>query len=119
MAGMNRQTGKTLSGLAQLQQSLQDILTTPIGSRVMRHAYGSRLFEYLDQPVTPALTLRLSAATAEAIATWEPRFLLSQVKGVAQTAGGITLSLSGRVSAQLTPPESRHGETVFEVEVTR
>lgn len=97
MAGMNRQTGKALSGWAHVQQSLEDILTTPLGSRVMRHDYGCRLFDLIDQPLTPALTLSLYAATAEAIARWEPRFLLHRVTWVSQTAGAITLALHGRV----------------------
>ena len=47
MTGMDRETGKSLSGIEHLRQSIRDILTTPIGSRVMRRDYGSRLFELL------------------------------------------------------------------------
>lgn len=34
---MDRTTGKAIGELAHLRQSVGDILTTPIGSRVMRH----------------------------------------------------------------------------------
>ena len=51
MRGMHRDTGKTLSGEQHLKQSLQDLLTTPLGSRVMRPDYGSRLFELIDAPL--------------------------------------------------------------------
>nr|BDD44936.1 bacteriophage protein [Coxiellaceae bacterium] len=118
MAGMNQHTGKSLTGLAHLQQSIQDILTTPIGSRVMRHDYGSRLFDLIDQPVTPSLTLAIYAATAEAIAKWEPRLLLNNVKLVTQQSGCITLSLTGMASAQLTHPDSDQAVTLS-VEVGR
>lgn len=35
MNGMNLHTGRAIGGQAHLQQSVTDILTTPIGSRVM------------------------------------------------------------------------------------
>ena len=37
---MNRNTGKAITGVAHLTQSVADILLTPIGSRVMRRGYG-------------------------------------------------------------------------------
>ena len=38
---MSRNTGLSLSSEAdQIRQSIQDILTTPIGSRIMRRNYG-------------------------------------------------------------------------------
>ena len=49
--GMNAETGRELTGLEHLKQSIADILNTPIGSRVMRRDYGSRLFELIDAPI--------------------------------------------------------------------
>ena len=43
LSGMDASTGQPLTGSAHLVQSIRDILTTPIGSRVMRRDYGSRL----------------------------------------------------------------------------
>ncbi len=40
MRGMNANTGKELEGIEHLKQSIIDILTTPIGSRVMRRDYA-------------------------------------------------------------------------------
>ncbi len=96
MTGMHGGTGKRLDGLAHLKQSITDILTTPVGSRVMRREYGSRLFELIDAPVTPATLIDLYAATAEALARWEPRFRLTQVtsRGV-NAAGKMQLTLTG------------------------
>ena len=48
MIGMNAKTGKALSGVDHLKQSIQDIVTTPLGSRVMRRDYGCGLFDLLD-----------------------------------------------------------------------
>lgn len=96
MIGMNGADGTPLSGIDHLRQSIRDILTTPIGSRVMRRDYGSRLFELVDRPTTPALMVELYAATAEALDRWEPRFKLLEVKGETLTGGHITLDLTGR-----------------------
>ena len=39
MIGMDRHTGQPISGLDHLLQSIEDILTTPLGSRLMRPEY--------------------------------------------------------------------------------
>ncbi|HAL68756.1 MAG TPA: phage baseplate protein, partial [Pseudomonas sp.] len=36
MIGLDRRTGESISGLDHLRQSIEDILTTPLGSRRMR-----------------------------------------------------------------------------------
>lgn len=93
--GMTRDTGKALSGLDHLWQSVADILGTPIGTRVMRRDYGSRLFDLLDQPVNPELTVEIYAAIAEALDKWEPRFRLVWVKVVAIATSTVTVDLRG------------------------
>ena len=96
MTGMQTQTGRRLAGLAHLKQSITDILSTPVGSRVMRRDYGSRLFERMDAPLTKATLIDLYAATAEALARWEPRFRLNRVQHTGVRADGkVQLSLTG------------------------
>ena len=80
MPGTNNQNGKDLTGLAHLRQSVRDILTTPIGTRVMRREYGSRLFELLDAPLTPGTLTEIYAAAAEALARWEPRLRVDRIQ---------------------------------------
>ena len=96
MSGMNVNTGKSLSGLDHLRQSISDILSTPIGSRVMRKDYGSRLFSLIDAPGNGDNLVQLYAAIAEALSKWEPRFKLSRVwaSGI-NDAGQATVSLEG------------------------
>lgn len=96
MIGMNGADGTPLSGIDHLRQSIRDILTTPIGSRVMRREYGSRLFQLVDRPTTPGLMVELYVATAEALERWEPRFKLTEVKGESLAEGHVSLTLSGR-----------------------
>lgn len=96
MLGMDRLTGAPLDGAAHLAQSIGDILTTPIGTRVMRRDYGSLLFDLIDAPVNAATRLRLFAATASAIARWEPRLRLTRV-GLTQAGadGGVAITIEG------------------------
>jgi phage baseplate assembly protein W len=95
MQGMSRNTGEYLNDLEHLKQSIIDILTTPVGSRVMRREYGSDLFYLVDKPVNREFLQRVYAAVAEAIERWEPRFDLKKVTVEEIKEGRIRLSLSG------------------------
>ncbi len=96
MNGINASTGERLSGAEHLKQSVKDILTTRIGTRVMRRDYGSRLPELVDNPMGELLKVELFAATAEALARWEPRIRLSRVYlSDVNSDGGIALTLEG------------------------
>jgi phage baseplate assembly protein W len=95
MQGTSANTGKPLDGVEHLRQSIRDILTTPIGSRVMRRDYGSRLFELIDAPMNRATLLNIYAATAEALARWEPRFKLQQFTASSAEPGAVTLDMVG------------------------
>lgn len=86
MIGMDRNTGKACAREQHLAQSIGDILTTPIGSRVERRDYGSMLFELIDQPLNGATRLLAYAATAFAIRRWEPRLRVQKV-GLAPVEG--------------------------------
>lgn len=93
---MNRTTGSAIDEPAHIRQSIADILTTPIGSRVMRREYGSLLPELIDQPLNGATIVRLYAATAAALMRWERRVRLSRVRLVLGSApGSATLDLEG------------------------
>jgi phage baseplate assembly protein W len=97
---MNARTGRALSRLAHIQQSLADILTTPIGSRIMRREYGSEVPELIDQPLNGATVLRIYAATAYAVLRWERRIALTGVQLERGQDGQATLILSGSTSEQ-------------------
>jgi len=95
MIGLDRRTGQSLSGVAHLKQSIEDILTTPVGSRRMRPEYGSNLRRYVDLPVNEGWKSAVQAEVARALGRWEPRLKLERVRVVAVVGGQITLSLSG------------------------
>ena len=95
MNGTSATTGKALGGIDHLRQSIRDILTTPLGSRVMRRDYGSRLFQLVDAPMNRSTLLDIYAATAEAIARWEPRFKVQSVVASSAAPGSVTLDMTG------------------------
>lgn len=104
MIGINASTGKRLEGIAHIKQSIRDILTTRIGTRVMRRDYGSRLPELVDNPTGELLKIELFAATAEALVKWEPRFRLDRVYlESASQEGRVVLVLEGRILAYNEP----------------
>ena len=96
MIGTDATTGKHLAGLDHLRQSIRDILTTPVGSRVMRRDYGSRLPRLVDAPTNEATILDLFSATAVALARWEPRVELRRVSVANATPGRVELQLEAR-----------------------
>ncbi|GHB32897.1 bacteriophage baseplate assembly protein W [Salinicola rhizosphaerae] len=95
MPGMNRTNGAALDGFEHIRQSVADILTTPIGSRVMRREYGSLIPDLIDQPLNDALMLRVYSAAVMAIIRWEPRL---RVTGVRQT---VDVESPGRVAVEI------------------
>lgn len=96
MIGVDRRSGQTLSGLEHLRQSIEDILTTPIGSRRMRPEYGSKIRRYVDLPVNDGWKSAVQAEVARALGRWEPRLKLERVRVTAVLDGKITLQLTGQ-----------------------
>jgi hypothetical protein len=92
---MNINTGKTISEIAHIKQSIANILTTPIGSRIMRRNYGSRIFEKIDNPINGELIAEIYSDVVEALFIWEPRFEVEQVTVQSIKKGKITIDLEG------------------------
>lgn len=61
----------------------------------MRRDYGSELFSLVDAPMNRETILRIYAATAGALAKWEPRFVVRKVEASSAAPGTITLELTG------------------------
>lgn len=99
MTGMNRTTGAAMSELDNIRQSITDILTTPVGSRVMRRDYGSQLPELIDAPGNATTRQQLVAATVDALTKWEPRLSIERVSiTTTATSGQWGISISGRLA---------------------
>ncbi|PTQ70849.1 hypothetical protein C8R26_13136 [Nitrosomonas oligotropha] len=95
LTGVNRQSGRPLSGYEHLKQSITDILTTPVGSRVMRPEYGSHLPRMVDLPVNKGWISAVQAEIARSIGRWEPRLKLSRVTVTAVVNGRVDMKIAG------------------------
>lgn len=79
MAGIDRQTGKVIDNLASAYQGVEVIVSTRIGSRIMRREFGGGAAELLGRLVTPALFAAWKQLISTAIDVWEPRFWVRRV----------------------------------------
>ncbi len=93
--GLARDSGRSVEDLAHIQQSVSDILRTPVGSRVMRRDYGSLLSELTDRPQNAALRLQIMAACYSAILKWEPRVSLTGITFETTFDGKMVVDITG------------------------
>lgn len=93
--GMNRETGRAITDIDHIRQSIRDILITPVGTRVMRREYGSLLSALIDQPQNEALRLQIMAACYVAILRWEPRVKLTGITYESDYNGAMVVELTG------------------------
>lgn len=68
MIGMDRRTGRTISGVAQLASRLQQVFTTQLGARNRRRRFGSNVPAKLGHNVNPVLLLTAKAEMFDALA---------------------------------------------------
>lgn len=95
MNGVDATTGKRISGKEHLRQSMRDILSTPIGSRVMRREYGSFVPLLIDAPLNRSTIMDLYAAAAESLARWEPRVRVEKVTARQPEPGHVVFDIEG------------------------
>lgn len=72
--------GTKMKYLASIEESIKDILLTPLGSRVMLPDYGSRIFELIDRKVDDEFRADLACYVIEAVEKWETRVKIDEVK---------------------------------------
>lgn len=73
-----------LGGPEKVRQSIEIILDTEPGERIMRPTFGCGLRRYLMKPNTTATHALIQREVGEALRAWEPRI---EVKGVTVTPG--------------------------------
>ena len=69
-----------LGGPEKVSQSIQIILDTEPGERIMRPAFGCGLRRYLMKPNTTATRALIQREVAIALKAWEPRIELQSVQ---------------------------------------
>ena len=93
-----------VSGLAEIQQAIQIILTTAKGSDPHRPEFGCDIWRYLDQPQNQS-TPYLVHATIAALRRWEKRIVLLSVR-VQHEVAQVHLELIWQVAGA--PPQTTH-----------
>ncbi len=93
--GMDMNTGKPIDGDAHLKQSIRNILTTPIGSRVMRRNFGCGIFRLTDQPTNPLLKAKMQVDISEALRKYEHRVRFTRIQVTRIEAQHMELEIEG------------------------
>ena len=77
---VDTQGGIALTGEKdELEQSILIILGTPLGTRVMRPTFGSRLQELVFAPNDSNTAAQARRYVEEALGMWEPRIIVMEV----------------------------------------
>lgn len=90
---MDATTGLALDEEEHIRQSVRDILTTPVGSRIKRREYGSIIPDLIDQPGDAANRMRLMSASVMAIIRWEPRLAVQKASIDLDMSGSVTIDM--------------------------
>lgn len=65
---------------AAIQASIIQIIMTPIGSRIMRPGFGSRLEQFLFEADSASTRSGIETDLRAAISKWEPRVRVTSIK---------------------------------------
>lgn len=84
-------TAQMVSDETDIQQSLNILLTTSVGERLMRPEYGCDLGRYLFEPINTTLETYIRDLVETAILYHEPRILLEKLSLTDQSLEGVLL----------------------------
>ena len=102
MPGLSSTTLRPIPELEHVEQSVRDILLTPIGSRVHRRGYGCAAHDLVDGGTGPSGLAAIRASAITALSLWEPRLTLSLVSAEpdASGSGAVTVRIEGTVAGE-------------------
>ncbi len=104
-AGVDRITGKPLTGYAHMEQCVAFIVQSMKGDVVMLYELGADIDREIGRGMHRAMLLSLFARVIAAIHTWEPEFRVRKIALVNMTrAGSLAVAIDG-----LYYPEGRFG----------
>jgi phage baseplate assembly protein W len=86
-------------GIEHVKESIRQILGTPIGSRVMRRDFGSRLRQIVFEPNDSTLDTLIEHYVREAIERWEKRVIVGPVTVIhaEREAGKVEIGVQFRI----------------------
>jgi len=77
-----------------IEDSIKDILLTPLGSRVMLPLYGSKIFELVDKKVDDIFKASFTLYVIEALSKWEKRVSLDEVTLISSKNGKLKFKIT-------------------------
>jgi phage baseplate assembly protein W len=69
--------------LDAVARSIENILLTRVGERVMRPSFGTRLEYLLHEPISPAIAHQIGLEVLSALREWEDRIMVDKIDVVA------------------------------------
>jgi hypothetical protein len=114
LSGLAASDGALLAEMAHIRQSIQDILLTLPGERVMRRDYGCWVRALIDAPLDPVTIMDIYQSVVGAINRWEPRVLVQSV-GL-DAAGGVT-GATGATGPAATDRVTAAGQVILNIAV--
>lgn len=109
--GLPTGIGNVVQGLADIEQCLAIILTTPPGSDPLRPDFACDLFQFIDQPISRARPA-IVAAVYDAIELWEPRIVTESVSAQPGDLGQLLVSVTWRVNLPGSAPQTTTAVTI-------
>ena len=76
------------TGIEDIDRGIRVVLSTAPGERVMRPAFGCRIWERLFEPINANTLGLMEDDTREALSRWEPRIDVVEVNAVPDDGGG-------------------------------
>ena len=92
---MNRETGQYLTGLPLVVQSIHDVLTTRLWSRVHRRNYG--LSDWVDRVMDQASIGRLHSQVVSAVLYWVPEVSVQRIRLTFPDPENLVITIQGRL----------------------
>jgi phage baseplate assembly protein W len=109
--GMDRFTGKLLSGWPHVEQSMEVIFATPFHQRVLRRWVGSFVPHILGESAVARIVTRFFWAIVTAIDLWEPDYRIQQTYIMGPALQNWSPQLQTQVDQLL-----REGQVIFRTE---
>jgi len=66
MIGIDRVTGRKITGFDQLVSRVTQVMTTPLGGRIKRSKFGCNVRKYLAANMSDIMLIRIQSAALEA-----------------------------------------------------
>lgn len=92
------QLGMVVTDQDDIEQCMDIILHTPLGSDPQRPNFGSNLDQYIDWPLSAARP-RIAREVQRALGLWEPRITVLQVNPQSNGVGGLLVPITWQPSS--------------------